>query len=178
MEVLCNTENCEYWKPCEPKHLLYGRTKSLTIYKGLCSQVLLVLNSRELEVESVKYYFPYCCGYIKKMSNNDNKTLADYKPNETTVRCNANCLWNEKDFCKRGSIGIISRDFKENRFLVCQGLSNIKISGHFDWSRFPQGGHIGDRESELDKRENSKPKSFRTHFRREKEIKEVRKRNA
>ena len=169
MEVLCNTENCKYWKPCEPKHLLYGRTKSLTIYKGLCSQVLLVLNSRELEVESVKYYFPYCCGYIKKMSNNDNKTLADYKPNETTVRCNANCLWNEKDFCKRGSIGIISRDFKENRFLVCQGLSNIKISGHIDFLRFPQGGHLDDTYVE----EELKFKSFRYGH---KEAKEPKKR--
>jgi len=103
------------------------------------------------------------------MSNNDNKTLADYKPNETTVRCNANCLWNEKDFCKRGSIGIISRDFKENRFLVCQGLSNIKISGHIDFLRFPQGGHLDDTYVE----EELKFKSFRYGH---KEAKEPKKR--
>ena len=59
-------------------------------------------------------------------------------------------------FCIRKDIGIqlhfIETYSTKHEVPQCEGYSLKGIRGHFDWSRFPQGGNVGDRDAKKIKR--------------------------
>ena len=111
------------------------------------SDICLDLESRDCS-KCVKFFqlnaiIVYC----------DNKKCIHYKPInfKHCVRQNRNASLFEdsafKGICGRPQeIGIKESNVinKDNKWKVndCKSYSDMKISGHMDFSRFPQGGHI------------------------------------
>lgn len=54
------------------------------------------------------------------------------------LKCNKDCLWNEKGVCNREEIFVDKLIINDEEHWICKCHSDIKISGHVDFSRFGQ----------------------------------------
>ena len=95
------------------------------------------------------------------------------------IKClRIDCLHNSKlekifGFCQRKDILIDKQSVAGQGIIlwVCRCFSNEGFSGHMDWSRYPQGGHLSDLEVNNIYKDSLKSKSYKTHLKQGKEPK-------
>ena len=76
-------------------------------------------------------------------------------------------------YCGREQIGVQMRRIETRDAIYnipeCEGFSKKGFSGHLDWSKYPQGGHLDDKAAERLEANKKKTRSYRTHMRQAKE---------
>ena len=160
MLAYCNNTECEHFKALE-KPADFAPTsgyKAIFDYKflGTCSLPSPYVKDSVYESEDFIYRQHHCL--------------------ETEGNCSdVGCLYNNELVCTRDEIYVDKSEITGD--YICKSFSNIKISGHRDWSSLLQsdgtakGGLIDDDYARKMNADSMKYKSFGTHHRDSKEPK-------
>lgn len=142
--IHCNNSGCIFSYPLkEPVEFKFGKfiipIVPIIVYRFCTIQP--AIEDVEIEVGDFKYNVAIC---LKKPGMCEKDI----------------CLWNNMGACQREDIYVDECFFGDQSFWVCRTISDKKISGHMDWSRYPQGGPIETEYAEKLNVEATKFKSF------------------
>jgi len=89
----------------------------------------------------------YCMGHCKKelpgfkltslTTSAIRHNFAECEMGQTNV-CNMDCIWNSDGNCIREEIFVDKTTINDETYWICKCQSDVKISGHIDFSRFGQ----------------------------------------
>ena len=121
MRIYCKNINCNWFRFLEdPIRFHYRKGYYIPFEEGYCPgecRKMPFLSSVDTETKNVIYKYAVC---------------QDEKENKCQRR---DCLWNENESCVRDEILV---DKTKDGIWICRCFSQERISGHMDFSRFPQ----------------------------------------
>ncbi len=121
----CKNLKCQHIKNCDPFDFQFS-SRIIPLYPNIISTYCTL--NRICIVDNIYSVKDFC------------HDIAECYKHEGT--CHKNCLWNEEGNCTRENILFDTLDVGTEVITVCRCYSRKNISGHLDWSRFPQGGNI------------------------------------
>jgi len=113
-------------------------------------------------------YENICFVYIIDTENNCKYKMAGCAESSSSEQCfceRFDCLNNENGNCSRDKIRVELQKVNGTTYYICKAFSNKKISGHFDWTQYPKGGHIDDEYAQKIDHDNRVSRSYPGHFR-------------
>ncbi|MDP2685144.1 MAG: hypothetical protein Q8P20_08995 [bacterium] len=128
MDVYCNNLECIFCKLLEKVYLFPYKREYLSIgdtgdFAGKCT-VNPVFGRNIDETRTYIYKLAPCLSHIEKLFSGDFEVMCSM----------VGCMWNEATKCTRDEI-CVDKDLRTSKW-VCRCLSDKKITGHMDWSRF------------------------------------------
>lgn len=164
IEIFCNNKDCCWYKGIPPeKYLPYENFKGFwdIIVSGKCTNPNIYFEKYDFSSNNIKYIRAICYSH-----NNSKELNFDEIGIFDSVLCERkDCLYNKDLTCSREKIRVEVEKIEDEVIFSCKAFSNKKISGHFDWTRYPIGGNIDDTYAEKLDRDNRATKSYSTHMR-------------